>query len=53
MIYQCKNCNREINLFEIDFEGKAFCERGGMEMTFLRTDKNYKPKEGFTCNIQF
>ena len=39
MIYQCKNCNREINLFEIDFEGETFCECGGMEMIFLRTDE--------------
>ena len=45
MIYRCKNCGKEISLFEIDFEGDAFCECGGMEMIFLRTDENYKPKE--------
>jgi DNA-directed RNA polymerase subunit RPC12/RpoP len=37
MIYRCKNCGKEISLFEIDFEGEAFCECGGMEMIFLRT----------------
>ncbi len=45
MIYRCKNCGKEISLFEIDFESASFCECGGMEMTFLRTDRNYKPKK--------
>jgi hypothetical protein len=51
MIYQCKNCNREINLFEIDFEGKSFCSCGGMELVFLRTGKNYKPKKKDTLTM--
>ncbi len=45
MIYLCKNCGKEISLFKIDFESASFCEGGGMEMTFLRTDRNYKPKK--------
>jgi hypothetical protein len=45
MIYECKNCNKEIALSEIDFEGSYFCECGGQEMTFSRTDKNYKPEK--------
>jgi hypothetical protein len=36
MIFRCKNCGAEIALSEINFEGEAFCECGGMELTFLR-----------------
>lgn len=43
MIYKCKACGAEISLSELDFEAAYFCPCGGMEMTFLRTDKGHEP----------
>lgn len=51
MIYSCKACSKEISLSEIDFEGAAFCQCGGMELVFLRTDKNYKSKKKDTLSL--
>lgn len=43
MLYSCKNCNKEIALSEIDFEGAYFCQCGGMELNWKGTRKDHIP----------
>jgi len=52
MIYECKICEKEISLAEINFEGNTFCQCGGQELQWKGTRKGHVQKDTLAMIIE-